>query len=210
MSVQGKPLLTLASLDLGSDPAGASFDDHMALHGLVLQADGPLTPALAQLGYQQVQAEAQMHAMEDHGARQLRMDKLDIDAAGMGRLHLAMGLDDMPEATAGIGLAELLKVRLQGLTVAYDDQGLAAKYLAMLAAQQGTTPDALKQQGKAVLAGAAAQARLPPAITDPLRAFLDDPRRLVVTLAPPQPVALADLAGGAGADPRRLGLAVSN
>ncbi len=211
LSVQGKKLLTLASLDLGSDPAAsASFDDHLALHGLVLQADAQLTPALAQLGYQQMQADAQMHAVESHDTRQLRMDKLDIDAAGMGQLHLAMGLDGMPEKTAGIGLAELLQTRLQGLTVAYDDQGLAAKYLAMLAAQQGTTPDALKQQGKAVLAGAAAQARLPPAITDPLRAFLDDPRRLVIMLAPPQPVALGELAGGASADPQRLGLAVTN
>ena len=210
MSVQGKKLLTLASLDLGSDPAGASFDDHLALHGLVLQADGPLIPALAQLGYQQVQADAQMHAMEDHDARQLRMDKLDIDAAGMGRLHLAMELDDMPERTAGIDIGALLQTRLQGLTVAYDDQGLAAKYLAMLATRQGTTPEALKQQGKAALAAAAAQAGLPPAVIDPLRAFLDDPRRLVVTLTPPQPVALADLAGGAGNDPQRLGLMVTN
>lgn len=211
LSVQGKPLLTLASLDVGSDPAAsASFDDHLALHGLVLQADPQLTPALMQLGYQQVQADAQMHAVESHDTRQLRMDKFDIEAAGMGRLHLAMGLDDMPEKTAGIGLPELLQTRLQGLTVGYDDQGLAAKYLAMLAAQQGTTPDALKQQGKVVLAAAAAQAKLPPAITDPLRAFLDNPRRLVVTLAPPQPIALAELAGGASADPQRLGLAVSN
>ncbi len=217
MSDDGKPMLTLASLDLGSDPAGASFDDHLAMHGLVVQADAQLTPALAQLGYQQLQAEAQMHAVETHDTRQLRMDKFDVDAVGMGRLHLAIGMDNMPETAAGaagqgIGqmVAGMMQMQLQRLSATYDDQGLTPKYLAMLAAQQGTTPDALKRQGEAALAGVASQGNAPPAITDPLRAFLDDPRRLVVRMEPPQPLTLGDLAGGASADPQRLGLTVTN
>ncbi len=218
LSVGGKPLVTLASLDLGSDPAANDvLNSHTMMHGLVVQADDQATPMLGRLGYPQLQADLQMQAAVDRNARQVRIDKFDIDAAGMGRLHLAMGLDNMPEAAMGAGaslekaILVFQQARLQGLSVSYEDHGLVPKYLAMLAAQQGVTPEALKQLGQRQLAAAAAQANLPPAVTDPVHAFMEDPKRLAITVAPPQPLPLADLAGRAGADPQRaLGLVVTN
>ncbi len=177
-----------------------------------------LTPGLSELGYDRFQGGMQMHAMVDRAAQQMRMDQLDVDAPAMGRLHLALGLDNVPYETItpasgqvdGMAFIAMLQARLQSAELTYEDHSLAGKALAAAAAKQNTTPAALKQTDIAMLNATGAQLHLGPAVLGPIAAFINDPHRLVVAVRPPQPIVLMNLSGVATDPQRGLGLTVTN
>lgn len=215
----GKPFVTFASLSTASTPKGPDqIETRFDLTDLVVIATPGLTPGLSQLGYDRFQGGMQMHAVADRAAGQMRMDRLDLDAPAMGRLHLALGLDNIPYSTIapasgqvnGMAFLGMLQARLQSAELTYEDRSLVGKAFAAAAAEQNTTPAALKQAAIAMVNATGAQLHLGSAVLDPVVAFINDPHRLAVTVRPPQPVALIPLARLA-ADPQRvLGLTVSN
>ena len=219
VTAAGKPFLTLASLTTGSEPKGTEgVESRFDMKDLVVMATPGLTPALSDLGYDRFQGDLQMHATADRAAQQMRMDRLDVDAPAMGRLHLTLGLDNVPYQTIAPASGEInsmallatLQARLQSAELTYEDHSLAGKVLAAAAAKQNTTPAALKQTAVATLNATGAQLHLSPAVLDPIAAFINDPHRLVVTVRPPQPVVLMNLSGVAVDPQRRLGLTATN
>ncbi len=215
----GKPFVSLASFTVGSDRKGTDqFEGQADMKDLVVIATPGLTPGLSELGYDRFQGGMQMHATTDRAAHQMQMDRLDIDAPAMGRLHLALGLDNIPYETIAPASGEvnsmaflaMLQAKLQSAELTYEDHSLAGKVLAAQAAQQNTTPAALKQSNIAALNATGAQLHLTPAVLDPVAAFINDPHRLVVTIKPPQPVVLMNLSTVATDPQRGLGLTVTN
>lgn len=215
----GKPFVSLASLTTGLDPKGTDqFETRFDMKDLVVIATPGLTPGLSELGYDRFQGGMQMHAMVDRAAQQMRMDRLDIDAPAMGRLHLALGLDNVPYQTMapasgqvnGTAFLAMLQARLQSAEVTYEDRSLANKAFAATAAKQNTTPAALKQADITMLNATGAQLHLSPAVLNPITAFINDPNRLVIAVKPPQPIELMKLSGVATDPQRGLGLTVTN
>lgn len=219
VNAKGKPLMTLGSFTAGSDPAGNDrLNTRMDMKDLVVMADPVLTPGLTQLGYDRFQGSMQMRATVDEAGQQLRMQAFDVDAPAMAHLHLALGLDNVPfgamNQSASMGsaaaLVALVQARLQSLDIVYDDHSFAAKATALAASQAGVSVDQFKQMQQAQLDAVAAQGKLPPAVVDPVRAFLKDPHRLSISVKPPQPIALGSLMAVAADPQRMLGLTVTN
>ncbi len=219
MTAGGKPFVTLASLATASDPKGSDrFETRFDMQDLEVIDTPGLTPGLSELGYDRFRGGMQMHAMVDRTAQQMRMDRLDIDAPAMGRLHLALGLDNVPYETMtpasgqvnSMAFIAMLQARLQSVELTYEDHSFVDKAFTAAAARQNTTSAALKQADIAMLNATGAQLHLSPAVLDPVAAFIKDPRRLAVTIKPPQPIVLMNLSSVATDPQRRLGLTVTN
>ncbi len=215
----GRPFVTLGSFSTASDPKGSDqFESRLDMKELVVINTPNLTPGLSELGYDRFQGGMQMHATVDRKAQQMRMDRLDIDAPAMGRLHLALGLDNVPSETMSpasgqvnsMAFMAMLQAKLQSAELTYEDHSLANKAFASAATQQKMTPAELKQTDIAMLKATGTQFHLSPAVLDPIIAFINDPHRLVVAVKPPQPIVLMNLSGVATDLQHGLGLSVTN
>ena len=219
VTAEGKPFVALASLTTASEPKGTDqFETRFDMKDLDVVNTPGLTPGLSELGYDRFHGGMQMHAMVDRAAQQMRMDRLDVDAPAMGRLHLALGLDNVPYRTMApasgqansMAFMAMLQARLQSVELTYEDHSLAGKAFTAAATKQNTTLASLKQTDIAMVNATGAQLHLSPAVLDPVVAFINDPHRLVVAVKPPQPIVLMNLSSVA-ADPQHgLGLTVTN
>jgi hypothetical protein len=93
---------------------------------------------------------------------------------------------------------------IEHLQLQWDDGSLTTRLLTMAAASKGVTPDAMRAQlSMATMALAMVMPNQPDAATQ-VNAFLANPKTLTITLNPPQPVSVMDVA--AAPVPQRAGL----
>ena len=217
----GKKLVTLSALDLRSQPQGSDkVSTHLNLSDLIVLADDQVTPGLQQLGYDKVRASLQADLGLDRDARTLRLDDLDLKLADMGRLRLALALDNLPPdllnphpgtSTLQLGLSELVGLQLRSLAFGYEDQGLLAKLKAEAAARQHVTPAQITAAAQDRVRALATQYGVPDAAIGPVLMFLADPHGLRIAMQPPQPVPVLGIPSLlARAPDQSLGLRVTN
>ncbi len=197
INVDGKPLITAAAIDTGSKlDSPDQLTSHMTVRDFVVLANAKQTPKLLQMGYDRAQVNVQFDSVLNRAAKQFRITRFDVAGVGMGHSHMEAAFDNLPPGlldpqgtpdAAQAALAGLVGVQLRSLTVSYDDESLFDKLRTMMAAEQHVPPATLNAGAENLLAGLG----LPDAVTAPARAFLANPHRLAVTLAPPQPVAVA-------------------
>ncbi len=121
------------------------------------------------------------------------------------RMAATEGQDQSAQNMAMLGLMQ--QINLHGATVRFDDDSLTDKVLAFVAAQQGAQPADIRNQAKAVLPFALAQAgnpELTAAVSAAVGAFLDNPESLEITVAPENPIPFALVAAGAMTAPQSL------
>ena len=208
------------SLDSGGAPVGSAT--HIAEHarwsasrraladtdatGLWLPPASPLGQQLDRFGYQGARGIAHTSLRYDGQVGTMLIEPLTIRLDGIGMLTLSLGLDhlplsDVPRADA----MSMARASLTGLTLRYDDAGLAGHMLGTMARRAGVT----QAQYTAALT-ASLNGNLPNRNGQEAIRFLNDPQRFVVALHPPAPLSAASLLslqGGASQDEviRRLG-----
>lgn len=108
--------------------------------------------------------------------------------------EMASGSDQSSQGLAILGLMQQLE--LEGLEISFEDNSLTERVLAYAAEDQGTTPEAVADQTKAVLPFLMAQADAPELtqmVSEAASEFLDDPQSLTIEAAPAEPVPFATL-----------------
>jgi hypothetical protein len=192
------------STEIGEIAEGAPSEILVKATGVRLPASfitNPIGAALIErLGYSEFSADITMDGGYDVAADTVTVHALTIDAAEIGKIALTAkfsgmsfrGLSDPEESAAARAAA-----RLDAMTLRFDDAGFVKRMLDMQAGMLGGTPDDVRAQ---LVYGA-----LPFALSfvdnasfrDEFLAaaatFLEDPRSLVITVAPDAPVPLGQV-----------------
>lgn len=161
-------------------------------------------------GYENLILDINMDATYDAASQNLELSDFTIDAADMGTLNFS--------AQFGGIVAELLQdhAQIQGLMATATLRGAKLKFannsifekgLDFAATMTGNTADQLKSQAPFVLGLGLGQINNPgftKMVTEAVTNFLDDPKSLAITVAPENPVPVAQIAGAVMSSPQAV------
>jgi hypothetical protein len=136
------------------------------------------------------------------------LNHFDVTARGLGTLHMTLsatgGIREDAPATPQEALQRLHEFLLERGAIRWDDASLTNRAITFTAGSKGSTPDAVRAQlGMATMALSMVMPDQPDAATQ-VNNFLAHPKTLTVTLTPPKPISLLDVA--AAPVPQRAGL----
>jgi hypothetical protein len=183
---------------------GQATSSKTSIKSLEIPFDGvPLPPQLAalskamQLSRIVVNVEAASRWQPDE--KRLLIDGFDVGLDGLGSLTVTASIKGVdPDRFAPDTMAQALEaLRFEQLELHYHDASLVARILAMNARQGGITAEQVRANLIQQQEASAAQLKDQPEAAQALQQvaqFLRAPKTLVVTLAPAQPVAIADIA----------------
>ena len=158
--------------------------------GLWFPPASALGQQLGQFGYQGARGTAHTGLRYDREAGTMVVEPFALRLDGIGVLTVSLGLDHLPELE-GRSIAAMLMAQasLTGLTLRYDDAGLAGRVVATMAQRAGVTPAQYLEALTASLNGNQPNRNGQQAIH-----FLNDPRHFVIALRPPAPLSASGLA----------------
>ena len=188
--------VTIRQAEEHSRAKAGTIDTRFSLAGMSLSAQSAIGAALARYGYGAITGSAHGVSHTDTAAHSIAFGPSVLALDEVGIVTLQVALDHLPSGLPTTdrmqALAAMAQARLTGLRITYDDAGLTAHVVDTLAKRSGITP---AQFGANVTASL--QARLEGEPDGPQRLieqqalrFLNDPRRFVITLAPPSPMPL--------------------
>jgi hypothetical protein len=214
--VPGKTIhLAFASFELKSD-----YDGDVVKQGSTMLKGFVLEPApgsefatqLSAFGYSKIELAAAIGAHYDATAKALSLENFTVEGVQMGSVGLKANFGDIEPALFTGGQDErmqaLIGASIASLEIKLVNAGIFEKALAFYAKQQGTSPDALKQQV------AAAATQMVPVLLggnpDSLKVaaeaqkFINTPKNLTLSVkAKGDPLKAADFMGAAG-DPTAI------
>jgi hypothetical protein len=231
VSQNGAPLLRLGSLRLRNSWEGAGTP--VALGSLALDGLAVDLPAgyggdwLANLGFKAILARIGVQTRLNSEEQRLVTDSFTIEATGMASLGLSMDVrgfeapaPGQPSAANDDPLAVISQWSVAGFTIRYTEEGLVGALLARQAAREQVPEAQLRERyAQMVLrtpvpganAGKEVAALRP--IREALASFARDPGTIEISLRPPKPVPMLELAGIVGMPPeqavRNLNLTVT-
>jgi hypothetical protein len=145
--------IALGSIDIRNNYDGNILKDGATtLKGLLVEPSkgSEFANSLAVLGYARLELNAHIAAHYDAGAKKLSIDDFTVDGANAGAIGLKADFADIdsalfgPDAAARAGA--IAGGAISAIEVKFVNAGLFEKSLAYFAAQQKTTPEALKKQ----------------------------------------------------------------
>jgi hypothetical protein len=149
--------VAFAALELHGDYAGDALKQGSTkLTGLIVEPspDSEFGKNLAELGYSKLELAMAIGADYHADAKTLSLDELTVDGAKMGSVGLKANFGDIDPGLFGSDndarMAALFGSSISSLEIKVVNSGLFEKALALVAKQQGATPDALKQQWSAM------------------------------------------------------------
>ncbi len=156
---ESKPVhIALGALEVrGSYTGDVLKEGSTTLSGVVIEPapDSDEGKSLANLGYSKVELAVSVSANYKAEAKTLTIDNFTVDGVQMGSVALKANFSDVPvEILTGdeqVRLQALIECGVASLELRVVNAGLFEKTLALAAKQQGSTPDALKQQWSAVI-----------------------------------------------------------
>lgn len=200
--------VAFGSFELKSDYDGDVMKQGATtLKGLVVEpaAGSEFAAQLASLGYSKIEMGAAVGAHYEAGAKTLSLDEFTIEGVQMGSVGLKANFADIEPALftgdEGSRMQALLGGSIASLEIRLVNSGLFEKALAFYAKQEGTTPEALKQQVAAtaaqmvplMLGGAPESLK----VAAEAQKFINSPKNLTVSLkAKGAPLKAADFMGG--------------
>lgn len=191
--------------------------------------DAEARAVLAELGYGEVAGYFEMNGSWSPSDGNLSLAQFDFAVEEVGTIGFSLDLggyttqfldavremqknmaanqggDNSQQGLAMLGLMQQLS--FVGASIDYADDSLTGRILEFVAKQQGTTPEQIANQAKAVVPFAMAQLNDPDltaAVTQAVTKFLDDPQNITVTAAPAAPVPFAVIMAGAMSAPQAL------
>jgi hypothetical protein len=126
----------------------------------------------------------------------MKLGKADWKFYDLGTLHVALDADGLQNISSpGSDQAEAMKaIRLRSATVQWTDNSLVNRVFKVASLQTGKSVDDLHTALALPIASVGIFLPNQPDAPAQLSAFLADPKQLIVTLAPPEPVRLLDVA----------------
>jgi hypothetical protein len=214
--------------DKGNPLKFAAAADHFTAN-LSAVKDPESRAVIQALGYGTIDGSIGMAGSWSPGNGRVDIDKYEIKVNNAGTLAVSLDMSGYTrdfiksvrrireEMTAhpkknnsaqGLVLLGLLQqLSFTGAKISFTDASLTGKVIDYLAAKQHMSREDIINQAKAVLPFALAKMNNPEfsaKVTKAVSEFLDDPKTLTVTAAPPSPLPLAILMAGAMAAPKQI------
>ncbi|MCB1449198.1 MAG: hypothetical protein KDJ67_03615 [Nitratireductor sp.] len=184
------------------------------------------------LGLEKLSTEIRLVGSFNLDTGRMELSEYSFDTTNVGKLHMTLAVDgyDMtllrkmreaslaanaagkndPEgqkAAAAKLMAVMSELKLAGATISFDDKSIVGKVLDIQAAAMGTTREELVQMAPVMAMGmtqALDNPEFSAMVGEALAKFAGDPKSLTITLAPPEPVAFAQIVGTAISGPPAL------
>ena len=142
----------------------------------------------------------------DEATQDLRLERLMIDIEGVGRAEASLRFANVPKALfedpEGQGQLAAISAQFVDASITFNDAGLTGNGIKFISETQGIPQEDLKQALIAQAAGATAPIQneaFTKMVSDAASKFLNDPKDLKITLAPANPVPLAQILGSMAA-----------
>ena len=221
---KGSDPITVASVKsainyTGDD--GISGNGSLLIDGLSIPADileGDARAFMKASGYDSLELDVTLNAAYDAITKTLDLNTLTIDAQNMGVVNFSAQLGGIPkdmlrDPAQMQGL--MATATLRGARLSFANASIFDKGLDYAAGLTGQEPAQLKAQAPFVLGFGLAQINneaFTKMVTSAVTDFLENPKSLTVTIAPQNPVPVAQIAGAAMSSPKAvpdlLGVAV--
>ncbi len=170
----------------------------LSLAAAVFEGEDP-EDALTALGLDRITVSVGVAYAWDMAAGRIALQRVRLAIDELGALEASATLADVPRE-----LEEVAAVTLAGGRIRFTDASLVDRAFAAAAAQEGSEPEAVREQVLTELAPMLLAEGIPPEIVEALATFTREPKTLTLTLAPPEPVLLLALAGAAEMPPAQL------
>ena len=193
-------------------------------------AKDPKTKAVIQaLGYETIGGSVDMAGSWSPGDGRMDLDKYEITVKNAGTLAISLDMSGYTrdfiksvrrvraemaahpkknDSAQGLVLLGLLQqLSFTNAKISFTDDSMTGKVIDYLAAQQHLRREDIINQAKAVLPFALAKMNNPAfsaKVTAAVSKFLDDPKNLTITAAPPSPLSLGILMASAMAAPKQI------
>ena len=197
--VQGPHLeLHDTQVTYSSGPVGPT-GGQASLHGLTIsmgqtKVPASAAPVLAAFGMNAVTMDIDGASQRNPATRQTELHE-DVVLHDLGTFHLQGSFigGDPALADPDKPAAALLGTTLNHASIVLDDHSLTNRIFAAAAAQMHTTPELVRAQLAMPIVTLALMLPEQQDAADQLTAFLNNPRKLTVTMVPPQPVTLGQV-----------------
>lgn len=161
-------------------------------------------------GYENLLLDINMDGAYDAGTQNLEMNSLTIDAAEMGTFNFSAQFggiisEMLQDADQIQGL--MATATLRGANLKFANNSIFEKGLDFAAKMTGNTAEQLKSQAPFVLGLGLGQINNPAftkMVTEAVSKFLDDPKSLAISIAPENPVPVAQIGGAAMSSPQTI------
>ncbi len=171
------------------------------INGLTIPADidPDLTQALGAIGLDSLVLDLSESGFYDAAKADATIKRMVLTARGLGSLELSAQISHMPRqaaTTLDAEVAAIAAIEVGPFTATFTNDFLVQRIIAMLARQQGKTPEDETNDDKLALSFMAA-ALVPdqPDAGAQVGAFIADPKTLTVTANPAAPIPLASFLG---------------
>lgn len=161
-------------------------------------------------GYENLILDINLDGAYDATTQNLELSTFEIDAAEMGVINFSAQLGGIiaemlqdPDQIQGL----MATATLRGASLKFANNSIFEKGLDFAAQMTGNSADQLKSQAPFVLGLGLGQINNPAftkMVTEAVSAFLEDPKSLAVSVAPANPVPVAQIAGAAMSSPESV------
>lgn len=172
--------------------------------------DAEMKAFMGASSYENLILDINMEGTFDATTQNLELNDITIDAADMGTINFSAefgGIDAAMLQDADQIQGLMATATLRGAKLKFANNSIFEKGLDFGAKMTGNTAEQLKSQAPFVLGLGLGQINNPAftkMVTDAVSAFLADPKSLSVTLAPSNPVPVAQIAGAAMSSPQAV------
>ena len=205
MKITPGPRFDLAS-EHGESSLGADGirEGHGSVHGLTMAAgDMVLSPAahlmIERFGTDRLSLDIDGAGRADDAKGRAELQQFDMVFHDLGTLHMTAKVDGydriaMRSGDQKVQAAAAMKLIIDQASLEWDDASLTNRLINLAALQQNTTPDQVKAAAAMPLAGLAMMLPDQPDAGAQVTAFLNNPHQLRITLDPPSPMKLSEIA----------------
>jgi hypothetical protein len=175
-----------------------------ALHGLSVAAEDSVMPPatrdmMQRFGADRVVLDEDGEGTSNPATRHFDLSRLDLALHDLCTLHLTASLDGIDReglraTDIKVRGAAIMQIVIDHAALSFDDKSLVGRVIGVLAMQQNSTPEAVRAQAAMPLAALSMLLPDEPDAAAQITAFLDHPHNLRITLDPPTPVSLAQVA----------------
>jgi hypothetical protein len=184
----------------GIPDANGMRESRASLHAMTIGLGGtPIPPkidaAINAFGMRSLTLDAEGSVRTLPGIRTELTQTLTLKDLGILRIKAAVsGYTALADATGPAAIGALMNTTIESANLRWEDRSLTDRIFKVAAAQENTTPELVRAQLAVPILAAAIMVPDQPDVADQLTAFLSKPDSLTITLAPPQPRKLAEIA----------------
>jgi hypothetical protein len=176
-----------------------SLDVHLAFNGINIRGE-PFTQdiqSFGELDYRDIKADLEIDYRYQRDKKELILDVFRLEAENMGTAEFSFHLSKFElEPEKGILMVFMIpRIQIHRAKVTYTDNSLVTRVIRMVAKKEGKTPEQIIRELADRMDQEISQSKGSSAVNslEAFKRFIEKPGKIVISIAPKEPVAIRDL-----------------